>query len=78
MDMTVASLFKHKIRFEQSGHDSDWGESLIPNKGYHYLSNWIENGESVGIRSACDLFIDKLNLCFYILYLLCITKRKWK
>ena len=62
--MAVASLFKHKIRFEQSGDDSDWGEPLIPNKGYHYSSNWIENGESVGIRSACDLFIDKLKPLF--------------
>ena len=64
MDMTVTSLFKHKVRFELSGHDSDWYEPLIPNKGYHYSSNWIENGESVGIRSACDLFIDKLKPLF--------------
>ena len=64
MDMTVANLLKYKIRFEQSGHDRDWDEPLIPNKGYHYSSNWIENGESVGIRSACDLFIDKLKPLF--------------
>ena len=64
MDMAVASLFKHKVRFVLSGHDTDWYEPLIPNKGYHYLSNWIENGESVGIRSACDLFIDKLKPLF--------------
>ena len=62
--MAVASLFKHKVRFVQSGHDSDWGEPTIPNKGYHYSSNLIENGESVGIRSACDLFIDKLKPLF--------------
>ena len=64
MDMVVTSLFKHKVRFELSGHDTDWYEPLTPNKGYHYLSNWIENGESVGIRSACDLFIDKLKPLF--------------
>ena len=64
MDMAVASLFKHKVRFELSGHDSDWYEPTIPNKGYHYSSNCIENGESVGIRSACDLFIDKLKPLF--------------
>ena len=64
MDMAVANLFKHKIRFELSGHDSNWYEPTIPNKGYHYSSNWIENGESVGIRSACDLFIDKLKPLF--------------
>ena len=64
MDITVASLFKHKVRFELCGHDSSWGEPLIPNKGYHYLSTWIENGESVGIRSACDLFVGKLKPLF--------------
>ena len=64
MDMTVANLFKHKIRFERCGNDSSWVELTIPNKGYHYLSNLIENGESIGIRSACDLFIDKLKPLF--------------
>ena len=64
MDMVVASLFKHKVRFELCEHDSSWGEPLIPNKGYHYLSNLIENGESVGIRSACDLFVGKLKPLF--------------
>ena len=64
MDMTVASLFKHKVRFVQSEHGSDWGEPTIPNKGYHYLSNWIENGESVGIRNVCDLFVGKLKPLF--------------
>ena len=64
MDMTVASLFKHKIRFERCGNDSSWDEPAIPNKGYHYLSNLIENGESVGIRSACDLFVGKLKPLF--------------
>ena len=64
MDMAVANLLKHKVSFEQCGHDSDWGEPLITNKGYHYLCDWIENGESVGIRSASDLFIDKLKPLF--------------
>ena len=64
MDMAVANLLKHKIRFERCENDSSWDEPTIPNKGYHYLSNLIENGESVGIRSACDLFIDKLKPLF--------------
>ena len=62
--MAVASLFKHKVRFELRGHDRDWSEFFIPSKGYHYSSNWIENGESVGIRRARDLFIDKLKPLF--------------
>ena len=64
MDMAVANLLKRKLRFERCENDSNWDEPLIPNKGYHYLSNLIENGESVGIRSACDLFIDKLKPLF--------------
>ena len=64
MDMAVASLFKHKVRFGLCGHDTSWDEPFTPNKGYHYSSSWIENGESVGIRSACDLFIDKLKPLF--------------
>ena len=64
MDMAVASLFKHKVRFRLCGHDTSWDEPLTPNKGYHYSSNWIENGESVGITSASDLFIGKLKPLF--------------
>ena len=64
MDMAVANLLKHKIRFVQFEQDSDRGEPFIPNKGYYYISNWIENGESVGIRSGCDLFVDKLKPLF--------------
>ena len=62
--MAVTNLLKHKVRFEQSGHGSNWYEPTIPNKGYHYLSNWIENGESVGIRNVCDLFVGKLKPLF--------------
>ena len=64
MDMAVASLFKHKVRFAQYEYDSNWYEPTIPNKGYYYLSNWIENGESVGIRNVCDLFVGKLKPLF--------------
>ena len=64
MDMAINNLFKHKVRFELCGHDSSWDEPDVPNKGYHYSSPWIENGESVGIRSACDLYIDKLKPLF--------------
>ena len=57
--MAVANLFKHKVRFGLCGHGSRWVEPTVPSKGYHYSSNWIENGESVGIRSACDLYISR-------------------
>ena len=64
MDMAVANLLKHKVSFKLSEHGSDWDEPCYPSKGYNYISTWIENGESVGIRSACDLFIDKLKPLF--------------
>ena len=64
MDMAVANLLKHKIRFVQFEEDSDRGGPFIPRKEYYYISNQIENGESVGIRNACDLFIDKLKPLF--------------
>ena len=62
--MAVSNLLKHKVSFKLCGHDSSWDEPLIPNKGYHYSSDWIENGESVGIRNVCDLFVDKLKPLF--------------
>ena len=62
--MAINNLFKHKLPFELCGHDSSWDEPFTHNKGYHYNSPWIENGESVGIRGACDLYIDKLKPLF--------------
>ena len=68
MDMAVASLFKRKIRFERCDQtengDSDWDEPLLRSKGYHYTTNLIENGESVGVDYASDLFIHKLKPLF--------------
>ena len=68
MDMSTADLLKQKlnqnIMFTQCGHDSDWNEPLITNKGYHYLSGCIENMENLGIRNVTDLFIDKLKPIF--------------
>ena len=64
MDMAIANLFKIKLPFRPCGHDTDWDEPYLPNKGYHYVSKTIENAESVGIRSACDLYIGKLKPMF--------------
>ena len=62
--MAINNLFRYKVPFELGGHYTSWDEPTIPNKGYHYASGIIKNGESVGIRSSCDLFIDKLKPLF--------------
>ena len=64
MDMVINNLFKHKVHFRLSGHESNQYEPYIPSKGYHYRSNNIENAESVGITTACDLYIGKLKPLF--------------
>ena len=53
--MAVASLFKHKIRFERYG--GDYGN-------VNYVSCKIENLESIGARSLYDLCINQLQSFF--------------
>ena len=68
MDMVIANLFKHEVYFKLVGHDGDQYEPYIPSKGYHYISNKIENGESIGVTTVCDLYQGKLKPLFaYIL-----------
>ena len=47
MDMAVANLLKHKIRFERYG--GDYGN-------VNYVSSKIENLESIGARSLYSMF----------------------
>ena len=55
MDMAVANLLKHKIRFERYGGDY----------GYvNYVSCKIENLESIGARSLYDLCLNQLQSFF--------------
>ena len=61
MDMAIANLFKHKVHFKLTGHDPNDAEPYLPSKGYHYHSNEIENGESVGITSLPNLYLNKLD-----------------
>ena len=55
MDMTVANLLKHKIRFERYG--GDYGN-------VNYVSRKIENLESIGARSLYDLCLNQLQSFF--------------
>ena len=64
MNMVIANLFKHKVHFELTGHESDQYEPYLYSKGYHYHSNEVENGESVGITSVRDLYRKELKPLF--------------
>ena len=55
MDMAVANLLKHKIRFERYG--GDYGN-------VNYVSCKTENLESIGACSLCDLCLNQLQSFF--------------
>ena len=68
MDMAVADLFKHNVFFRLVAHDPDQYEPLFYSKGYHYVSNEIENGKSIGFVSVHDVYGIKMSPLFrYIL-----------
>ena len=68
MDMAIANLFKHNVFFRLVGHDPDQYMPLFYSKGYHYVSNEIENGESIGFSTTHDVYGRKMRPFFsYIL-----------
>ena len=60
MDMAVANLLKHKIRFELESEDSDYLENRFYSKGRQYCSRKIKNVKSLGARSLIDLCLKQL------------------
>ena len=55
MDMAVANLFKHKAHFQLRSEENDRYEPCIFNKGRQYISNEIENLESIGVSNVSEL-----------------------
>ena len=55
MDMTVASLFKHKMRFTFEGVDTGIYEPGCFIRTHYYESSTIENVESIGLNDVNDL-----------------------
>ena len=55
MDMAVASLFKHKIRFELTGQRADIDEPTLFMTYRNYRSPDLENVKSLGINNVNDL-----------------------
>ena len=56
MDMTVASLFKHKMRFTLRGVYTEIYEPRCFRRTHYYESPTIENVESIGLNNVNDLF----------------------
>ena len=55
MDMALANLFKHKAHFQLRSEENDRYEPCIFNKGRQYISNEIENLESIDVSNASEL-----------------------
>ena len=55
MDMAVANLLKHKIRFKFYSDENDMYEPSVINRGQHYISNEIENLESIDVSNVNEL-----------------------
>ena len=68
MDMTVTNLFKHNVFFRLVAHDPDRYEPLFLSKGYHYVSNEIENGKSIGFESVHDVYGLKMRPIFSYIF----------
>ena len=66
--MAVASLFKHNVVFRLVAHDPDRYEPLFLSKGYHYVSNEIENGKSIGFESVHDVYGAKMRPIFRYIF----------
>ena len=67
MDMAVASLFKHKIRFsliEQISNPIVAGSNY---KGYHYRSNVIDHGKNIGVNHTNEVCSKTMPLQYYML-----------
>ena len=68
MDMAVANLFKHEIRFELKAEGIDLYEPMCFKRTRYYESPFLENVKSLGLKNVNDLC---LILCKpFVLYLL--------
>ena len=65
MDMAVANLLKHKIRFELVSEHPDNEEHRFYSVGRQYSSRKIENFKSIGSKDCFDLYLYPYNV-FYM------------
>ena len=66
--MAVANLLKHKIRFKFCSDQNDMYERFLINRGQRYMSNEIENLESIGVSDVNELRLKCLDP--FIVYLI--------
>ena len=74
--MAVANLLKHKVHFSFIGHDPDPDAPNMRGKGYHYISNVIDNGKSMGFKSIHYVYYLNTPLLSYILSTMRYDKRE--
>ena len=58
MDMAVASLFKHKIRFIFDGVNIDLVEPFCFKRSHYFWSSIIDSAKSLGVNTFIELYED--------------------
>ena len=67
MDMAVANLLKHKIRFSLIDQTSNPIDSGFHYKGYHYRSDVIDHGKNIGVNHTNEVYTEITPLLYYML-----------
>ena len=67
MDMAVANLFKHKVRFSLIDQTSNPIDSGSHYKGYHYRSDVIDHGKNIGVNHTNEVYTKTAPLLYYML-----------
>ena len=67
MDMAVANLLKHKIRFSLIDQTSNPIDNGFHYKGYHYRSSVIDHGKNIGVNHTNEVYKKTKPLLYYML-----------
>ena len=67
MDMAVASLFKHKVRFSLIDETSAINSFNLHYKKYHYRSDIIDHGKYIGMNYTNEVYDKTKPIIYYIL-----------
>ena len=67
MDMAVANLLKHKIRFSLIDQLSNPIDDFPHYKGYHYRSDVIDHGKNIGLNHTNEVYDKTVPIIYYIL-----------
>ena len=67
IDMELANLLKHKIRFSLIDQTSNPIDSGSHYKGYHYRSDVIDHGKNIGANHTNEVHTKITPLLYYML-----------